>query len=96
MENKKEKKPKMAKKQIKIKKLEQKKTILDLKIIELNDFLTKKTYYVGFLGDKAVTKKYNTKSSLLEKNPRFKKSFNNSTLKVVKIDSKNGGIRNYV
>lgn len=65
-------------------------------LYEINEFLNKKTVYVGFKDEKQITKKYNSKMALLQNNPAFKKAFNNSTLKVVKIDNKNGGTRTYV
>ena len=63
---------------------------------EITDFITKKTYFLGFCNDKAVTKKYASKTAFLNANAKFKKLFNNSELNVVKITPTNKGERKYV
>jgi hypothetical protein len=74
-------------------KIKNKKTLV---LYEITDFMTKKTHFVGFIDGKPKTKKYSTKTALLNNHNNFKKAFNESTLKVVKIDNVNKGVRNYV
>lgn len=87
-----EKKLKKTQKKQQTKKTTNKKNLL---LIEIVDFLSKKTYYVGF-DEKNYTKKYLSKTSFLNANSKYKNAFNKGILKVKKVEPTTKGVRNYV
>lgn len=82
------------KKETKAKKESVKKVKAKLKIIKIEDYLTKKAYFVGYENESKKTKKFNSLLSLLNNNPRYKSAFNKGELTQVTIGSISKGVKN--